>query len=190
MHVSEQSKYLAKYLRGIFLGEANVKKYSIYGESISVDIMTINDCPSPGIITHSTLNLSSHSLNLWYEGREVRAEIVFPTQNFYSTAPSILSTCALSIVKGDVILDYGTVAPNVLEVYGEKFNMKHIMFSAPFILDLKLKKFEEFFVTWFQAIPISQVEYRFLKENGVDKLEELFEETQVDVFDLDRPSAI
>jgi hypothetical protein len=37
-------------------------------------------------------------------------------------------------------------------------------------------------------VPISDEEYRFLEEHGAERLEQLFQEKQIDVFDLSRAS--
>jgi len=45
-------------------------------------------------------------------------------------------------------------------------------------------------VNFLLAIPISDHELEFKNKNGSEALEDLFQENEVDVFDLDRKSAV
>ncbi len=45
-------------------------------------------------------------------------------------------------------------------------------------------------VAWLLAIPISEAERSFAINNGSNKLEDLFEKHQIDIYDLDRSSIV
>jgi competence protein ComGC len=55
---------------------------------------------------------------------------------------------------------------------------------------LKTQEFPTKKVAWLLAVPISDKEKDFLTENGSDALESLFEEKQIDIFELDRKSIV
>ena len=42
-------------------------------------------------------------------------------------------------------------------------------------------------VAWLMAVPISECEYRYAEAEGPDRLEDLFEQQQIDIFDINRP---
>jgi hypothetical protein len=54
--------------------------------------------------------------------------------------------------------------------------------------DLTTLELEGKTVAWLLGVPISDGERSFAEENGGDALEALFEEHQIDIFDLTRPS--
>jgi hypothetical protein len=65
------------------------------------------------------------------------------------------------------------------------------MFFPPFLWeDLKTMEFDGVKVAWLMAIPISESEYQFAIENTTDKLGELFEENDIDYFDLNRKPVV
>lgn len=82
--------------------------------------------------------------------------------------------------------------PNVVKMYYPKLNMKHVMFVSPFLWDENLASFdfEDKYVSWLQAIPISEDEYVYAEKNGSEALEDLLEEAGVDTMDLNRPSVV
>lgn len=68
--------------------------------------------------------------------------------------------------------------------------MKHILFITPFLWDIDDLLFEDRTVIWLMAVPISNEELDYLRRNGSDKLEQLFEEQQIDFYDLNRQDVI
>ena len=69
--------------------------------------------------------------------------------------------------------------------------MKHVMFSEPFLWDdLSNIEQEDKVITWLMIVPISDAELQYLKEYGSDALETLFEEKNIDIFDLERKSVV
>lgn len=81
----------------------------------------------------------------------------------------------------------GVVFPNILEQYFEGANMKHIMFVSPFLWNIDDLQFDDRIVTWLMALPISEKEFEYLRNNGNEALEQLFEDQQIDFYDLNRP---
>ncbi|MDR7235941.1 hypothetical protein J2Y02_000546 [Neobacillus drentensis] len=55
---------------------------------------------------------------------------------------------------------------------------------------MKTIKFENKQVGWLMAIPISEEEKNYADKNGLEALEELFDENQINVFDLERASVV
>jgi hypothetical protein len=76
-------------------------------------------------------------------------------------------------------------------MYDDSLNMKHIAFQQPFLWpSLRTTQFGVKTVTWLLAVPISHSEAEYAKREGWKRLETVFEEHQIDIFDLDRPSVI
>lgn len=70
--------------------------------------------------------------------------------------------------------------------------MKHILFTnlLPYMNELKALYLEDKIVSWLLAVPISEKEYLYSLNYGVEKLETLLEKKQVDIANLDRKSII
>lgn len=70
--------------------------------------------------------------------------------------------------------------------------MKHFLFVPPFLWEDELPtlEFEGRSIAWLLALPISDQERSFAESNGSDDLEDLFQQNQIDIFDLERPSVV
>ncbi len=68
--------------------------------------------------------------------------------------------------------------------------MQHMLFVPVFSWDAPDNpETDGVVVTWLQAVPVSAGEMSHARAHGADALLHLFEEQDVDVVDLDRPSA-
>lgn len=192
MNIKNDYKVIAKYLRDVIGMKANVKKYYDKNENKSVYIMTINDVLEDGINFYSTIGTSDYSLNKYVEGLPLRVELMFTAEAVEAKVPNMLASCAFCIMNSNYKCYPGAIFHNIISSYIKDTDMKHVMFVEPFFWDDKLKnlKFEEKIVTWLLAIPISEAECIYMEENGLDALEELFEDYDIDVFDLNRKSIL
>ena len=71
--------------------------------------------------------------------------------------------------------------------------MKHLFFTRPFFWQEKLPELnlEEKTVNWLFMLPVSQKELEYKLSYGTEKLEErLFQEDNIDVFDIERKSIL
>lgn len=70
--------------------------------------------------------------------------------------------------------------------------MRHFYFTTPFLWGdrLKTQKFGELRVSWLQAIPISDSEREVVDSKGPNALDDLFEEHQIDVYNLNRKPVV
>jgi len=107
---------------------------------------------------------------------------------------NVISTCAFNLIKDGMPIFPGRIFPRVVELYdGLSDTLQHIMFVTPFAWadhNPQTRMFADRNVTFLQALPISQAEMDYAAENGPDQLEELFEEGQIDVYDIDRDSVV
>jgi hypothetical protein len=109
----------------------------------------------------------------------------------YDKIPNILSTCAFYVSKDKWNCQPGSVFMRMVNFYYKK-EMQHIMFVEPFLWADKLVplKLESKTVHWLLAVPISESEMQYKIANGFDKLQNLFIDNNVNIFDLDRKSVI
>ena len=122
----------------------------------------------------------------------VRVELVGACSSTVKDFPNILATAAFSVINSKWICLPDTVFPNVVDMYGCSETMRHLLFVDPFLWGGKLEAlyFENKTVAWLHALPISDDEYQLAISEGLDKLTFLFEEQQIDTFNINRPSVI
>jgi hypothetical protein len=70
--------------------------------------------------------------------------------------------------------------------------LKHIYFTSPYLWEDKLEDFkvQNKKIYFLLAIPLSGPELEFIKQNGADALEALFEQNETDIFDVYRKSIL
>ena len=84
----------------------------------------------------------------------------------------------------------GLIIKNIVKEYIDA-DMKHILLNDPFMWD-NARSFSvgDITVAWLMAIPVSDAEMAYADKHGVEALEDLLEEKDVDVADLWRKSVI
>jgi hypothetical protein len=190
MAVSKENKALALYLGPILGGTPSVSKFWDKENRNDVDILTVRDSPEAGVSSYATLGLSDYSIGLSSDDARLAIESLLALRNGYQDAANILASCAFSVINSKVKVRPGGIFPCVIESYRPDIEMKHVFLVPPFLWDLKTQEFPTKKVAWLLAVPISEKEKGFAVENGSDALESLFEEKQIDIFDLERESIV
>jgi hypothetical protein len=160
-----------------------------YGDEKSDSEIRILSCPDPideDVMFFSTIGLSEIIKN------KNSTEIFFTSYTSFSKAANILSTTAFFIINNGWIASDGAVFETLIEMYYPNKEMKHLYFTMPYLWEDKLEDFsvENKKVNFLLAIPISDKELAFKNKYGFEKFENLFQEKEVDIFDLDRKSTI
>lgn len=192
MSVSPEKKQIAKYIADLFDGKASVFNYGDDNNVSKIAILESDNSPNDGEISYSTIGLSSYDIGLSVEDKPLRFEFVGASPAEYEHFGNIMSTCAFNIINSDYSCSPGTIYPNIVKMYYPELNTKHILFVSPFLWDKEFETlhFEDKEVAWLQAIPISDTEFVYASQHGSESLEDLLEESDVDILDLNRPSVI
>jgi antitoxin YqcF len=191
MSISSENKIIAKSALQAFGGKPQVSKYWDESNVSNIDILSTADRPYEGITSYSTIGLSDHSIEYTVDGTPLRIEIVGASASEYKQFPNVLATCAFYIINSNFLVSHGKVFRDMIKMYYPNSEMKHVLFASPFLWeDLKTLDFPNKKVAWLLAVPISENEYIFAQEKGTDSLEELFEEKEIDIFDLERKSIL
>ncbi|HEX2936651.1 MAG TPA: suppressor of fused domain protein [Bacteroidales bacterium] len=192
MELTSQMKEIAQMLSEINGGRPKIDRYHDDNQQSEIDIVTMNNKPDKGEITYATIGLSNHDIGLTIENKPLRIEIAGACVSEFAEFGNIISTCAFNIINSGYECYPGAIFPDVVGMYHENLEMKHILFIPPFLWDDKLETlyFEDKVVTWLQAVPISEAEYEYAEENGAEALEDLLEEAEVDILDLNRRSVL
>ena len=186
------NKTIAKKIFKVIGGTPKVIRYHDDDDKSQIDIFIGIDRPQTGVSTYSTIGLSEYSIDLQAKnGRSIRVEFVGACENVADKFPNVIGTCAFNIINDKYSCKPGTVYPNVIKAYYENIEMKHIYFTAPFLWDtLDSIVLDDRIVTWLLAIPISDKEYSYRESYGDDALEKLFEENDIDIFNIKRKSVL
>lgn len=160
----------------------------------SIDLFIGKDPPDEYLITSATIGLSEYTIFQRVNGKALRAEIIGAADAELEYYPNIIADCAFNIVRGEYGIGPGVVYPDIIRNYYPNAKVNHIFFTQPFLWELKDLDFDEAYVTWLQAIPITEAEFQFFYKHGAEKgpalLEDLFEEHQIDVYDFMRDSVV
>ena len=192
MDTMDNKKRIFKMLH-VAIGLApKVVAYYDADKKSKIDIYIGADRPDFGITTYSTIGLSEHRIGLTNASDEdIRVEFISICNSSVSDFANVLATCAFNILNDNYSCRPGTVYPDILNEYYDGLEMEHIYFTTPFLWDnLESIKTDNKIVVWLMAIPVSSNELDYLKENGADALEDLFEKSNIDVFDIGRKSVV
>ncbi|WP_028402359.1 suppressor of fused domain protein [Ectobacillus panaciterrae] len=187
------NKTIAKTIWNTFGGE-NPKVYTYWDDNHEscIDILAVKERPFPKLTSISTIGLSDFSIGKHIGVNELRIEILGAYEEKYEYAPNMIATCAFYIINSKFSCYPGAIYQDVVHMYAPDSDMQHILFTNPFIWENELKtlEFEDKIVAWLLAVPISETERIYTLEHGLDALETLFEEKQINIFDLNRLSVI
>ncbi|CAH1225037.1 suppressor of fused domain protein [Paenibacillus sp. JJ-223] len=192
MEIPNDSKLLAKSALKALGGNPVIHKYWDDDEVGNIDILSTVDRPWEGITSYATLGLYMHSIGKIVDGKFLRVEIVGASATSHKKFSNILATCAFCIINSKMPIYPGAIFNDVVKMYYPDIDMKHMLFVPPFLWEEQLQTIDSLDkkVAWLLAVPISENEYLFAQEYGSNKLEDLFEQKQIDIFDIERKSVL
>jgi antitoxin YqcF len=190
MSISPENKALAVCLKDAFDGRPSVVKFWDDAHQSSVDILCVEDALEGSVSAIGTLGLSDTPINLESGGKPLRVELLMAFKTDQRDGAKILSTCAFNVINSGMEIKLGLIFPRVIELYRPGSAMHHILFSSPYLWNLKTQDFPKKKVAWLQAIPISDAEREYALANGSDALETVLQEREANIFDFDRASTI
>lgn len=190
--ITDENKALARHVAGAFGTKPRVQEFLHDTEPLYVDLLIADDAPETDVSSVATIGLSDTLLK-WGEGEfPTRIELVGAYNSIFSEFPKVLGSAAFAIMRTGKLCYPGAVMPGYVALYFEKTKLPHLYFTAPFIWSDALQEsvFGGKKVNWLLAVPISETERGYLKEFGDQKLEDLLEKTEANIFDLDRDPVI
>ncbi|MED4351065.1 suppressor of fused domain protein [Schinkia azotoformans] len=192
MKVTDQMKEIAKHLADLNGSRPRMSRFYDDNKESIIDIVIMDNKPNEYETTFATIGLSNYDIGYSVKDKPLRVEFIGACIDEYKLFGNVLSTCAFNIINSGYSCSPGMIYPDVVKMYYPEFNMKHIMFVSPFLWAENLTPFdfEDKHVSWLQAMPISEAEYNYAEQNGSEALENLFEESEVDILDLNRSSII
>ncbi len=193
--INNENKEIANYITTIVGVNRTVQRFWDEGKNNSLDVFTCDDPINPDVKFYGTIGLSSYPNEIKMKDnsqKNIPIEFLMTGYDSFDRVPNIISTSGFFLSKNKWKCQPGTVFKSVVEMYYQESEMKHILFTTPFLWMDKLQPLtlESKTVHWLLGIPISNSELNYKIENGYLGLEELFEKNEIDIFDLYRESVV
>lgn len=191
--ISTRRKLLAKHIAAALCVE-RPPIFQFWDDDRLKDIHVIEaaDRPQPGVKTFATVGLSEYPL--MNQGREFssRVELVGACGIAHSEYANVIATLAFCVINSGWFCAPGIIFPDVMAMYNLSSTMDDIYFADPFLWDDRLKStdIDGVKTAWLLAVPVSKAETAYAAEHGSDQLQKLFEQKNIDVYDLNRPSVV
>lgn len=186
----DTNKRVAQELVKIIGGNPQIFRYYDEAEVKYVDIFCSKNVSQKGLQSCATIGLNNSDINLVNGERELRVEILGACDIRIDCFENILTTVAFEIMDAHKCYP-GYIVENVIPLYIPDSDMKHLLLVTPFVWEnTETIVLDDRFIAWLQIIPISENEYRYAILNGVNELENLLEEKDIDVFDIYRESVV
>jgi len=192
MIIPKENKIIAEIVTDAFGGQPQIIRHEDDENNSIIDILSVADKPSNGVKSYSTIGLNAYEIMEISDGTPLSVEFVGACCSEYDYFSNIIATCAFNVINSEFSCYPGEVYKDVVQMYYGKLSMKHVMFFPPFLWDDKLETIDFKYnkTAWLLVVPISDKELKFLNENDSDSLGNIFEEQQIDIFDLNRKSVI
>jgi antitoxin YqcF len=187
--ISAANKEIAAALKDLGAVTPEVHTYWDEAEHSSVYVFSARDLPTQGVTTFATIGLSDHPL-LDKSGTEfdTRVEFIGAARTSQRYFDNIISTAAFCVINSKWFCHPGAIFPDVVAMYLRDTALRHLTFAEPGMWrkPLTTRKFGDKTVSWLMMVPISEGEAKLVESGGIDRLENLFEEHDTDIFDLRR----
>lgn len=177
----------------IFAQPSRVFRYYDQHDEISVDLLTAENSPCEGVTSYSSLGLIHYPLGLRADGKPLRAEIAGACYDRFEYYPNLLSSCAFEIMNSHFVCAHGVVYPECVNMYVQGSPMRHLLFVQPdeetaryWEQPLNPLDFADKRAVWLLAVPISDSELEYLRDQGTEALLDRLREVRADPFDLER----
>lgn len=187
MKTAEFKEGVNDYLKDVLglIGKIEHHKSS----SGNYDLLITPYAPYPGVTVFTTIGLMDH-ISRKEGGFNLYCEVIAVAYTEFLKYKECVNSIVCELLKNPNKLHEFSLITGVFK--NTDIGMSSIFLTHPFIFDGKLDYFnkEDHGVGWLMAIPITEKEETFLQFNGTEALETLFEEHQVDIFNLNRPSVV
>ncbi|MCX5577238.1 suppressor of fused domain protein [Kaistia terrae] len=180
---------LGKTIRAAFGVETKVFRFGDDDGVVDCAIVSGRNFPVEGVTSYGSVGLSQ---TVQQAGDvEVKVEVVTACASDTPHVDSLLSSCVFDCFKNRTNISYGSLIPDIIDQYGISRTLRHVTFVAPFLWPALDKiEVEGQVIYCLLMVPISDGEKAYLESNGIDALEALFDNAQIDIFDINRASVV
>lgn len=190
-NVSADNKTIAKTVAAIFGGSPRVIEYLDADEAAKIAILESADEPWPGFTSYCTIGLSDVPVPRQVDP-PLGVELIGVAASDLAAFGEVLSTAAFFWINDGWEPEPGACFREVVRMHMPDTGLPHLLLVEPSLWDQEFasRVVGAKTVAWLMAVPVSEAEANFAEENGLDALETLFEQREVDVTDLQRDSVV
>lgn len=184
---------IAEFATALEIERPPIGRFLDANDQGDVFVMTARDCPHVGVNTFATVGLSEHALMTNGADFGTRVEFIAACGTAFSGLDAVISTAAFGVINSKWFCAPGIIFPGVVSMHpGVSKTMSDVYFAYPFLWGMRLNSttLSGHTVAWLQVVPVSKRETAFALAHGSEKLEQLFERSPFDIFDLNRPSVV
>ena len=191
--ISNAAKAVANYTATAF-GVEKPPIFHLWDDDHKSDIYVLEaaDRPQKGVTSFATVGLSEHPLIRNGQEFTTRVELLGACGSAFPGFNRVLATLGFCIINSKWFCAPGVIFPGVMGMYDMSITMSDIYFANPFLREDRFKstRIEERPIAWLLAVPISKQETEYAKKQGPAKLEELFSQRDIDIYNLNRSSVV
>jgi hypothetical protein len=167
--VDDGAREVARAAAAAFGGSASVRRYYNEDERLSVDVLEAAEAPAAGLTTFSTVTL--HRAVNMLDGVAIPVEFAAVSDSSVRDCANVLSTMALTVISDGWLAAPGVVYPDAYGMYDDSTDFPHALLADPFPWpELSNWSGQRAAAHWLLAIPISDAEWEFLREQGESAL--------------------
>jgi len=183
---SAYEQQLGRYIRRQFGQATKVIRYGDDHGTRDMFLVIGEDCPQAGITSFGTVGLSQRAQQVGAQKMHVELLGACASGPHFD---NVMASCVFDSFHNHSNIVYGAFIENILDQYQISTTLRHVTFVAPFFWQgLSPQTIEGIEIHWLLVVPISDAELDMLKKQGIEKLENLFEQKQIDLFDMHRAS--
>lgn len=180
---------LGRAIRAVFGSDTKVVRFGDDSGAHDVFIVSGNNSPVDGVTSYGSVGLSRNTQRAG--SVDVKVEIVAACASGTPHLDNLVSSCVFDSVKNGTNITYGACIANVIVQYGVSTTLKHVTFVSPFLwqgLDRVIVEGQP--VLCLLMLPISDAEKAYLEAEGISALEDMFNQEQIDIYDINRISVL
>ncbi len=189
---SDENRLVAQMIAGAFGNKPSVLRYWDNLHEHFVDVASVVDSPFDGITSYGTIGLSDWPLPQQDVNESLRVEMLGACRSRVKDFVNILATAAFCVINSRWGCFPGAIFDDVVSMHYSESSLSHMMFVSPFLWEDKLEtlRLHDKTVAWLLGVPISDAERSYAEVNGATALENAFQQNDIDIFNIDRPSVL
>lgn len=187
----QANRAVAAWVAEVIGGQPTARGYHGEKAGQQVSIARFRDRPQKGVTTYATLGLSDTRVPRQVEP-PLGTEFLGVCDSAATDFPKILGVIAFRAQADGRSCEPDEIFDNVVPS-GTSTTLRHAILIPPFLWDddaFASRAIGHKTVAWLLALPITDAERQYAFDHGPDELQTVFEEAQIDIFDLQRPSAV
>lgn len=189
---SEANRWIARHARDVFDGEqARVVRYLDAPERSEIHVLQSSDTPAEGLTSFCTVGLSDYPDPAGPPRLDPPLGVEILAVSDLPEFGEVVSTAAFCVINSGCRPRPGGVFRGVVALHRPGSRARNLLFVEPCLWadeDFASRALEGKTVAWLQALPITDAEAEFVRDNGADALTVLFDDDGPDFLDLDRDS--